>query len=72
MSTFYRQRSGWKFAPAARGEGVYVWEDRASGGQAAGAGDLMRLGPLGTTREQVDQAVDILGDAIGTATRSAP
>ena len=148
MSTFYRQRPGWTFARAVRGEGVYVWDDTgrrlldaaggalvvnvghgvreiadaiaaqastlayvhgtelttepvdalarelarrapmddarlylvargaivyASGGQAAGAGDLILLGPpLGITREQVDEAVDILGDAINAATRAAP
>jgi len=45
----------------------------ASGGQAAGAGDLILLGPpLGITRAQVDEAVDILGDAISAATRAAP
>lgn len=52
----------------ARGAIVY-----ASGGQAGGAGDLILLGPpLGITREQVDEAVDILGDAISAATRAAP
>ncbi len=120
MSTFYRQRPGWTFARAVRGEGIHVWDDTgrrlidaaggalvvnvghgvrgtpypaaarmaqriqaealargavvyASGGQAAGAGDLILLGPpLGITREQVDEAVDILGDAINAATRAAP
>jgi adenosylmethionine-8-amino-7-oxononanoate aminotransferase len=47
--------------------GVIVY---ASGGQAAGAGDLVMLGPpLVITDEQVEQAVSTLGDAIAAATR---
>ena len=43
----------------------------ASGGQANGAGDLIMLGPpLVIEREQVDEAVQILGDAIAAATRA--
>lgn len=49
----------------ARGAIVY-----ASGGQAAGAGDLILLGPpLTITPGPVDEAVDILADAISAATR---
>ncbi|PYO01005.1 MAG: aspartate aminotransferase family protein [Candidatus Rokuibacteriota bacterium] len=43
----------------------------ASGGQANGAGDLIMLGPpLVIEREQIDEAVQILGDAIAAATRA--
>lgn len=50
----------------ARGALVY-----ASGGQANGAGDLIMLGPpLVIAREQIDEAVLILGDAIAAATRA--
>jgi adenosylmethionine-8-amino-7-oxononanoate aminotransferase len=48
--------------------GVIVY---ASGGQVDGAGDLLMLGPpLGITREQVDEAVTTLGDAIAAVTRA--
>jgi len=43
----------------------------ASGGQVNGAGDLIMLGPpLVIEREQVDEAVQILGDAIAAVTRA--
>ncbi len=43
----------------------------ASGGQVNGAGDLIMLGPpLIIEREQVDEAVQILGDAIAAVTRA--
>jgi adenosylmethionine-8-amino-7-oxononanoate aminotransferase len=49
----------------ARGAVVY-----ASGGQADGRGDLVMLGPpLMIERDQLDQAVEILGDAISAVTR---
>ena len=48
--------------------GVIVY---ASGGQADGDGDLLMLGPpLAITREQVDEAVTALGDAIAAVTRA--
>jgi hypothetical protein len=48
--------------------GVIVY---ASGGQVDGAGDLLMLGPpLTITREQIDEAVDALGDAIAAVTRT--
>ncbi len=48
--------------------GVIVY---ASGGQVDGAGDLLMVGPpLGITREQVDEAVTTLGDAIAAVTRA--
>ena len=48
--------------------GVIVY---ASGGQVDGAGDLVMMGPpLTITREQVDEAVDALGDAISAVTRT--
>jgi len=47
--------------------GVIVY---ASGGQMDGDGDLLMLGPpLVITREQVDEAIGALGDAIATVTR---
>jgi adenosylmethionine-8-amino-7-oxononanoate aminotransferase len=47
--------------------GVIVY---ASGGQMDGDGDLVMLGPpLAITREQVDDAVTTLGDAIAAVTR---
>lgn len=47
--------------------GVIVY---ASGGQVDGDGDLVMLGPpLTITREQVDDAVTALGDAIAAVTR---
>jgi adenosylmethionine-8-amino-7-oxononanoate aminotransferase len=47
--------------------GVIVY---ASGGQVDGDGDLVMLGPpLAITREQVDDAVSALGDAIAAVTR---
>jgi hypothetical protein len=47
--------------------GVIVY---ASGGQMDGDGDLLMLGPpLVITREQVDEAIGTLGDAIATVTR---
>ena len=50
----------------ARGAIVY-----ASGGQANGVGDLIMLGPpLVIEREQIDEAAQILGDAIAAATRA--
>ncbi|MBI1845589.1 MAG: aspartate aminotransferase family protein [Candidatus Rokubacteria bacterium] len=49
--------------------GVIVY---ASGGQVEGAGDLVMLGPpLGITTGQIDEVVDVLGDAIAAATREA-
>jgi adenosylmethionine-8-amino-7-oxononanoate aminotransferase len=48
--------------------GVIVY---ASGGQVDGDGDLIMLGPpLAITREQVDDAVSALGDAIAAVTRA--
>ena len=48
--------------------GVIVY---ASGGQMDGDGDLVMLGPpLAITREQVDDAVTALGDAIAAVTRA--
>jgi len=49
----------------ARGAIVY-----ASGGQADGRGDLLMLGPpLVIERQQLDEAIDILGDSIAAVTR---
>ncbi len=43
----------------------------ASGGQVDGAGDLLMVGPpLTVTREQIDEVVSVLGDAIAAATRT--
>lgn len=73
MSVFLRQRPGWQFPRAVRGEGALIWDDQgyASGGQADGRGDLVMLGPpLAIERDQVDEAVAILGDAIAAVTRA--
>jgi len=49
-----------------RGVNVY-----ASGGQVDGAGDLVMVGPpLVVEREQIDEIVSVLGDAIAAVTRT--
>lgn len=62
------QRMAQRIQAEALARGAIVY---ASGGQASGAGDLILLGPpLVIAREQVDEAVSILGDAISAATRA--
>jgi len=49
-----------------RGVNVY-----ASGGQVDGAGDLVMVGPpLIVERDQIDEVVAVLGDAIAAVTRT--
>ena len=52
----------------ALGRGVNVY---ASGGQVDGAGDLVMVGPpLVVERDQIDEVVAVLGDAIAAVTRT--
>ena len=57
MSVFLRQRPGWQFPRAVRGEGALIWDE------------LARQPPLTIEPDQVDEAVAILGDAITAVTR---
>ena len=72
MSVLRRVHRGGRMAQRiqaeARRRGVIVY---ASGGPMDGDGDLVMLGPpLAITREQVDEAVGALADAIVAVTRA--
>ena len=61
------ERMAQRIQAEALARGVIVY---ASGGQADGDGDTIMLGPpLAITREQVDEAVSALGDAVAAVTR---
>jgi adenosylmethionine-8-amino-7-oxononanoate aminotransferase len=62
------ERMAQRIQAEALARGVIVY---ASGGQVDGDGDVVMLGPpLAITREQVDEAVSALGDAIAAVTRA--